>query len=462
MPRNRHQNKLSKKTSALKPVPFMLAILVALLSIISSGIVQASAATASSSQVLVQINNLTVTDKDLEEALRSSPFYTQFNAMNEQEQGSLRGNILKRLVTSRLFSLEAEEKNLENDPAFIKELDNFRKGLLYRYYMDSLRNRIKIPEKKLAEFKKASAGNRDAITAAKASYINSQYKGLYKLTIKNLRDKYHVVLHEDKVSLDATSDTVLLEGDAGKDIVVTLADVYDVSKKDDIKTKDQLLEKIYELAELLVVSKAAEDEGVDISEKVAGYKKERLPALFVENLQKDWTKNEDDLNAYYKAHPEIAIIPQRWHLGMLVLNTEEQANDALARIKNGESLFKLAGEISIDPYGKKHLGDMGWVKEHSGNPVIENAIKDLPDGKISGIIKTEKGYIIATILDRRPGGVRRFEAMKDKMRQLLINEKMHTYLSQLEKKYKVDWKLLKPTPSIPAKPIDPIKEANNK
>ncbi len=460
MPLYRPHNELSKKLPGLNIAPLMLAVSV--LMVVTSISTVTAQASAPGSQVLVRIDNLTVTDKDLEEALRSSPFYTQFNAMSEQEQGSLRGNILKRLVTARLFSLEAETSKLENDPGFKKELDNFKKGLLYRHYMNSLRNRIKLPKEKLAEFKKAFAGNHDALSAAKASYINAQYKGLYKLTIKSLRDKYHVVLHQDRVSLDAKPETVLLEGDAGKGIKITLADVYDVSKKDDIKTKDQLLEKIYELAELLVVSKAAEDEGVDVSEKVAGFKKERLPALFVENLQKEWTKNEDDLKAYYKAHPEISIIPQRWHLGMLVLKTEEQAIDALARIKNGESLFKLAGEISIDPYGKKHLGDMGWVKEHSGNPVIENAIKDLDDGKISGIIKTKKGYVIATILDRRPGGVRRYEAMKDKVRQLFIDEKMHTYLSQLEKKYKVDWKLLKSKPSIPAKSIDPIKEASNK
>ncbi len=454
------QNKSSKRTTGQKLTPLMFAV--ALAFSMSATSVFGTSPAAHKQQVLVSVDTLTVTDKDLEEALRSSPFYTQFNAMSEQEQGSLRGNILKRLVTSRMFSLEAAASQLENDPGFKKELDNFKKGLLYRYYMDSLRNRIKIPAEKMAQFKKDFAGNRDALTAAQASYRNTQYKGLYKLTIKSLRDRYHVVLHKDRVSLDAAPDTVLLEGDAGKGINITLADVYDVSKKDDIKTKEQLLEKIYELAELLVVARAAEDEGVDVSDKVASFKKERLPALFVENLQNEWTKNEDDLKAYYKAHPEIAIIPQRWHLGMLVLKTEKDAMNALARIKNGESLFKLAGELSIDPYGKKHLGDMGWVKEHSGNPVIENAIKDLDDGEISGIIKTQKGYIIATILDRRPGGVRRYIAMKDKVRQLLINEKMHAYLETLQEKYNVDWKLLKTTPSIPAKPVNAIKEARNK
>ena len=401
------------------------------------------------SQTLVTVDNLRVTDKDLEEALRSSPFYTQFNAMSKEEQGSLRGNILKRLVTSRLLSLEAQASNLEEDPQLIKEIENFRKGLLYRFYMDSLKNKIKLPEEKLKALKETYKDNRDGFNAAKSSYITKQYSGLYQLTIKKLRDKYHVVLHENLVSAKAKPDTVILEGDGG--IKITMADIYDPKKlaTDKPPHKDQLLEKIYQLAELLVVAKAAEDEGVDVNARVNSYKKERLPALFIEKKQTKWTESEAILKKYYDTHPEISFIPQRWHLGMIVLKTREEAEKTLKKIQQGESLFKLAGEISIDPYGKKHRGDMGWVRERSGNPVIENAIKNLDDGKISDIIETKKGFIIATILDRRPGGIRRFEGMKDKVRQLVINEKMHNYLEELQKKHKITWNLLSNNDSQP-------------
>jgi len=408
-----------------------------------------------SSQVLVSINDLKVTDKDLEEALRSSPFYAQFNAMSEQEQGTLRGNILKRLVTARLLSLEAKGADLENDPAFKKEFDNFRTGLLYKFYMDKLRERIKVPAAKMSELRQQFKGNRDALSAAISSYRKDQYRGLYKLTIQSLRDKYHVVLHENKVALDAAPDTVVLEGDKG--IKLTMAQVLDSDNQTTYTTKDQLLDKIYKLAELKVVAQAANDEGVDVSKQINDYKDERLPALFIENKQKEWTKNEADIKAYYDSHPEAAIIPQRWHLGMIVLGTKEQAEKALARINKGESLFKLAGELSIDPYGKKHNGDIGWVREHSGNPVIENAIKDLPDGKPSQVIETKKGFMIATILDRRPGGIRRFAGIKDKIKQLMINEKMHNYLAELQEKYKIDWKLLIPATKQKVKPV--LKEA---
>jgi peptidyl-prolyl cis-trans isomerase C len=359
--------------------------------------------------------------------------------MNEKEQGALRGNILKRLVTSRLLSLEAKNSNLENTPAFKKEVANFRNGLLYRYYMSSLKAKIKLPDEKLKSLKEQFKDNRDAFKAAKASYITEQYRGLYKLTIKSLRDKYHVVLHEKLISTDAKPETVILEGNDGG-IKITMADV--LPKNGKVEHKDQLLEKIYQLAELLVIAKAADDEGVDVSAQINSFKKERLPALYIETVQNKWTADEKVLKDYFLAHPKASVIPQRWHLGMIVLKTEADAKKVLERIHKGESLFKLAGELSIDPYGKEHRGDMGWVREYSGNPVIENAIKDLDDGKISGVIKTEKGYLIATILDRRPGGKRRFISMKDKVRQLVINEKMHTYLEELQSKHKVTWNLL--------------------
>lgn len=401
-----------------------------------------NAKSTTADEVLVTVEGLTVTGKDLEEALRSTPFYTQFNAMNEDQQADLRGNVLKRLVTSRLLSLEAKEQKIADSDEFKQEVDNFRKGLLYRYYMDKLKAKIKIPDEKLAELQKEFKDTPDALTAAKSSYITEQYRGLYKLTIKSLRDKYHVTLFENKVAVDAKPDTVLLQGDNG--IKITMADIHEQTSgaEDEKLTKEQLLEKIYQLAELLVVAKAAEDEGVDISAQVASFTKERLPAIVMEKQQDKWASDEATLKAYFDSHPNASFIPQRWHLGMIVLKTEEEANAVLERINKGESLFTLAGELSIDPYGKEHNGDMGWVRERSGNPVIENAIKDLEDGKHSGVIKTEKGYIIASIIDRRPGGKRHFESMKDKIRQLVINDHMHDYLAELQKKHKVTWKML--------------------
>ncbi len=415
----------------LLPLPFVL-------------IFSMSVFAGDTSEVLVTINDdLVVTDKNLEEAIRSSPFYTQFNTMGENEQASLRGNFLKRLVVARLLTIEAKKEKLDESAAFKKDIALFRKGLLYRYYMDTLKSKIKIPPAELDTMRAEYKGNGDAYSAAKSTYITRQYATLYQLTIKSLRDKYHVVLYKDRIAATASPETIILQGNGG--IEITMADIYQQNKKNPQKLphQDELLEKTYQFAELLVVAKAAEDEGVDVSDKVNSYKEERLPALYLENKQQQWVSKKDALRNYYVKHPEASFIPQRWHLGMIVLATEDEANKVLQRINKGESLFKLAGELSIDPYGREHLGDMGWVREQSGNPIIENAIKDLDDGQISAIIKTQKGYHIATILDRRPGGKRRFISMHDKISQLVINEQMHLYLQELQAKHSIVWSVIK-------------------
>ena len=112
-------------------------------------------------------------------------------------------------------------------------------------------------------------------------------------------------------------------------------------------------------------------------------------------------------------------------------------------INRGASLFFLAGYYSTDPYGRAKNGDMGWVTEGTGFPQIEDALKKMKDTQVSGVIKTPLGYHIVTVLERRPGETRSFVGMKDKVRQRLVHEKMDVYLKELEKKYKVDWKILK-------------------
>ena len=60
---------------------------------------------ANASQVLVTIDTLQVNSDDLDAAMASSPFSTQQTSMDEDDQAALRGDMLRRLVASRLLTL---------------------------------------------------------------------------------------------------------------------------------------------------------------------------------------------------------------------------------------------------------------------------------------------------------------------------------------------------------------------
>lgn len=389
-------------------------------------------------QPLVTVADETVTSLDLKKAIGSSPFAVQFNIMNDDEQAALRGDMLKRLVTAVLLRKEAEAQGLRESSAFKMESHDFELGLLYRHYMDRLRERIQVPDEKLKKWHEDFKGQPDAFAAAKASYIAERFKAIRQLTIQTLRDRYKVVLHEDLINPQAKDDTLLLEGDG---IMISHADLVDKAKYPDANP-EWVKEQLYKRGELLLVAKAAAAEGVDVDERLKGFQKERLPSFLRERKEKEWVPDDIALRDYVQSHPAITRIPERWHIGQLVVRSEAEAKQLHARILKGESLFSLAGEFSIDPYGKKNNGDMGWVTEGQGSPEIEQAVKDLKDAEISGIIHTAMGYHLITMLERRPGKERALEEIKDKIRQAIIEERSQSYLHELEKKYSVKWHIL--------------------
>ncbi len=231
-----------------------------------------------------------------------------------------------------------------------------------------------------------------------------------------------------------------MEGDG---LVITYGDVIDVNEYPELPNPEYVKEQLYKRGELLLIADAAQKEGVDVSDRVEAFRNERLPALLIERKEKEWVPDEATMRAYFKAHPELGHVVERRHIGQLVTSSYAQARALRRRIEQGESLFKLAGEYSIDPYGRSHNGDMGWVRQGSGMPQIEAVLARLKDGEVSPIIKTPRGYHLVTIVERRLGRMRPFEGVKDKVRQAMISEKMKDFIHELEQKHQIVWHVLK-------------------
>lgn len=387
-----------------------------------------------SSEVLVSVDELEISASDLEKALRSSPFATNFNTLDEKEQAFLRGGMLQRLVASRLLVLEAKKRGLDKSERFHSEVDRFRLGLLHRSYMEHLREGIKIPEITRQQMKEQFKDNRDALKAAESAYIADEYKQARIHAVRELRKHYQVQVHEERMLPDADPETVLLEGEG---IRIKYADL--LTLPDRQATKEWIEHHLFARAELLLTAQAAADAGIDVSAALASFQSERLPALLTEELEHQWLESDAPLKAYFESHPEIGQLLARRHIGQLVVATHQEAEQMRTRILAGESLFKLAGEYSIDPYGREHKGDMGWIKEDRGHPKINAAIASLKDGEVSEIVETPLGFHLVTILERKPGETRPFGLVRDKVQQMYLAEKLNSYLRELEQSYHVVW-----------------------
>ncbi|MCW9015254.1 MAG: peptidylprolyl isomerase [Gammaproteobacteria bacterium] len=87
------------------------------------------------------------------------------------------------------------------------------------------------------------------------------------------------------------------------------------------------------------------------------------------------------------------------------ITTEEQVREKMNAIKqrldNGEDFAKLAEAFSQDPGSKNNGGDLGWASEGDFVPRFENVMNSLKPMQISEPFRSQFGWHIMQILERR-------------------------------------------------------------
>lgn len=396
-------------------------------------------ASGAADQVLATVGQETIHSRELELAIASSPFSTQFNTMSEDEQASLRGDMLRRLVSAHLLALEAKRLGLDKTPAFKREIADFRLGLLYRAYMDRLRERVTIPADTLAEMNRQFKGDADALDAAKSSYMSTQFREMKLAGLRQMQIDSNLRFFESRIRTGIKPETVLMEANG---LRVTYGDIVDTAKWKKLPNQEWIKEQLQNRSELLLVAAVAERDGANVSEQLSRFTEERLPALALEKKTAAWVPNEKTMRDWYKKHPEIGRIPASYHVGQLVVATREEAEALRTRIQHGESLFTLAGSNSIDPAGRQQNGDMGWIVEGRGMPELLKVLETLQDDELSGVVATKSGYHLITVLERRIGRQKPFSDVRERVKQMIVNQNLPPYLGELEKRYTVSWNLM--------------------
>jgi len=84
----------------------------------------------------------------------------------------------------------------------------------------------------------------------------------------------------------------------------------------------------------------------------------------------------------------------------ILVKTENDAKVLLQRIQKGESFAKLAEEFSMDP-SKRRGGDLGYFGRGRMVRQFENAAFELEKGQVSQPVKTEFGWHLIKVTDRR-------------------------------------------------------------
>lgn len=112
---------------------------------------------------------------------------------------------------------------------------------------------------------------------------------------------------------------------------------------------------------------------------------------------------------------------------------EEKANRIAADAKKpGADFAALAKANSEDPGSKEHGGDLGWVERGAMVKPFEDALFAMQAGEVTGPVKTDFGYHVLLLREKKGGESRSFEEVRDQLaaEQLKAdNERAFTDLS---------------------------------
>ncbi len=142
--------------------------------------------------------------------------------------------------------------------------------------------------------------------------------------------------------------------------------------------------------------------------------------------------SDDELFEYYEANPEEFTQEEQVRARHILLQvggdrTEQQAEEQMLAIRDrlaaGEDFATVATELSDDPGSKAQGGDLGFFGRGQMIGEFEEAAFSAVPGEIVGPVKTNFGYHLIQVEERRDAGRSSFAATQEQIRSRLLNQR---------------------------------------
>jgi len=184
------------------------------------------------------------------------------------------------------------------------------------------------------------------------------------------------------------------------------------------------------------------EEDKDVLEQIKKMTEQILVQALIEKeiLNKVKVKDEEVLE-YYEQNKDSFTEKEQVHLYNILLETEEEAQNILEQLKAGEDFSEIAIEKSTGPSAVQG-GDLGYLTKGTIIPEIEEVVFALEVEELSEVIKTDFGFHILKITEKKPETVKTFEEVKEDIIQTLLpikqKEAFENFLEELKGKTEIE------------------------
>src|SRR3954466_3075661 len=246
------------------------------------------------------------------------------------------------------------------------------------------------------------------------------------------------------------SDMALAEEELGP----SLAQMDPATKKDNVLSF---------LIDMKIVSKDAEDKKVENSEefkkRLAFTRSRLLMDSLLATEGKAATTDEAMKKVYQDASKQISG-EQEVHARHILVESEDEAKAVADELKKGADFAELAKKKSKDP-GASDGGDLGFFTKEQMVPEFSAVAFALEPGKISDPVKSQFGWHIIKVEEKRNRKAPDFEQVKSQIETYVTRKAKSDYVAKLREAAKVE-RMDQPAGAAAATKTEAAKPAESK
>jgi peptidyl-prolyl cis-trans isomerase C len=211
------------------------------------------------------------------------------------------------------------------------------------------------------------------------------------------------------------------------------------------------------VADMLLVAKAAEDrklaETEDFKRKLVNARSKLLMEALLQAEAKAAITDEAMRKVYDEAIKQMAN-EEEVSARHILVETEDEAKKILADLKKGADFVAIAKEKSKDPGSKENGGDLGFFGKEQMVPEFAETAFKLNKGQLSDPVKSQFGWHVIRVDDKRKKQAPEFEKVKDQIQTFVQRRAQAEMITKLRESAKIERLDAKPEAKPDAKPAD--------
>ncbi len=161
----------------------------------------------------------------------------------------------------------------------------------------------------------------------------------------------------------------------------------------------------------------------DFKADLENIRKNLMSNYAMKEIMKDITVSEEEVAKYFEEHKDEFREPEQVKASHILVASEDQAIEILAMLEGGEKTFEEAAKEFSNCPSKEKGGELGFFARGQMVKEFEEAAFALEAGNMSEPVKTEYGWHIIRVDEKKPERIKELTEVNDQINEKLLNEK---------------------------------------